>query len=298
MISLQTIAGGKRAVLLFLVFLAVALLLLPESRHESLLMIGRPMAAVIALPLRAMETANRTIDGFVNRYVALQHVREENRTLQQQIARLREENERLREAAAAATRLRDLLELQDLLPYPTVAAQVIGRDPTNWYRSLVINKGRKDGLSADMGVVTPAGAVGRIVKAYDRFSIVLLLNDLNNAVTGLVQRTRDEGIVEGTEKGLARIKYLPLLSTVKVGDQVVTSGLAGGFPRGLPIGTITKIERREAELFLSAEIALDADFTKIEEVVVITAPRESAQISANPFPSQPAVPVKPAGATP
>src|SRR5205823_3230673 len=112
-------------------------------------------------------------------------------------------------------------ELQERLPYPTVAAQVVGLDSTNWYRSIVINKGRKNGLAADMGVVTPAGAVGRIVKAYDRFAIVLLLNDLNNAITGLVQRTRDEGIVEGTEKGLARIKYLPLLSTVKVGDQVV-----------------------------------------------------------------------------
>jgi rod shape-determining protein MreC len=253
------------------------------------------MAAVIAVPLRVMEKANQMIDATVNRYVALPRMREENRALRQHIAHLQVENARLRETAVATTRLHDLLELQEQLPYPTVAAQVIGRDPTNWYRSIVINKGRKDRLAADMGVVTPSGVVGRIVKAYDRFAIVLLLNDLNNAITGLVQSTRDEGIVEGTEKGLARIKYLPLLSTVKVGDQVVTSGLAGGFPRGLPIGTITKIERREAELFLSAEIALDADFTKIEEVLVITTPRESVQIPANPFSFQPAVPVKPAG---
>ncbi len=297
MISLQSIAGGKRAVLLLLVFLMVALLLLPESRQESLMVIGRPMAAVIAVPLRVMEAANQTIDATMNRYLALQHIREDNRDLRQHLARLQEENARLRESAVATTRLLDLLELQEQLPYPTVAAQVIGRDPTNWYRSIVINKGRKDGLAADMGVVTPAGAVGRIVKAYDRFAIVLLLIDLNNAITGLVQRTRDEGIVEGTEKGLARIKYLPLLSTVKVGDQVVTSGLAGGFPRGLPIGTIARIERREAELFLSAEIEPYADFKKIEEVLVITAPRESAQLPANPFSLQPAAPVKPAGET-
>ncbi len=297
MISLQSIAGGKRAVLLLLLFLVVALLLLPESRQESILTIGRPMAAVIAVPLRAMEAVNQTIDALMNRYLALQHVREENQALRQHIARLQDENARLRETAVATTRLHDLLELKERLPYPTVAAQVIGRDPTNWYRSLVINKGRKDGLAADMGVVTPAGAVGRLVKAYDHFAIVLLLNDLNNAITGLVQRTRDEGIVEGTDKGLARIKYLPLLSTVKVGDQVVTSGLAGGFPRGLPIGTITKIERREAELFLSAEIAPDADFAKIEEALVITSPRESAQLPTTPFSFQPTVPGKPAGET-
>src|SRR2546425_4939372 len=117
----------------------------------------------------------------------------ENRALRQHIARLQEENARLRETAVAATRLRDLLELQEQLPYPTVAAQVIGRDPTNWYRSIVINKGRKDRLAADMGVLTPAGAGGPLLKTYDPFAIVLLLNDLNNAVTGRGERTRDEG---------------------------------------------------------------------------------------------------------
>jgi rod shape-determining protein MreC len=287
MISLHSIAGGKRAVLLLLALLITALLLLPESRQEPLLALGRHMAAAVSVPLRALEWANQGVDGMWARYVSLQHVREENFTLRQEIARLRQEHMRMHETAAASTRLRDLLELKERLPYPTVSAQVVGRDPSNWYRSIVINKGAGDGLAVDMGVVTPAGIIGRIVKAYDRFAIVLLLIDPNNAVTGLVQRTRDEGIVEGTEKGLARIKYLPLLSTVKVGDQVVTSGLAGGFPRGLPIGTITKIERREAELFLSAEIAPDSDFARIEEVLVVTSPRESASLPPMPFPLQP-----------
>lgn len=287
MLFLHSIAGGKRAVLLFLALLITALLLLPESRQEPLLALGRHMAAAVSVPLRALEWANQGVDGLWARYVSLQRVREDNFTLRQEIARLRQENVRMHETAAASTRLRDLLALKEQLPYPAVSAQVIGRDPSNWYRSIVINKGADDGLAVDMGVVTPAGIIGRIVKAYDRFAIVLLIIDPNNAVAGLVQRTRDEGIVEGTEKGLARIKYLPLLSTVKVGDQVVTSGLAGGFPRGLPIGAITKIERREAELFLSAEIAPDSDFARIEEVLVVTSPRESASLPPMPFPLQP-----------
>ncbi|HEV8243076.1 MAG TPA: rod shape-determining protein MreC [Nitrospirales bacterium] len=287
MISLQSIASGKRAAFLLLALLVAALLLLPESRQESLLRVGRQIAVVVAVPLRVVDAANQELDTIWTRYLALQHAREESQGFRQQIARLQEENARLRESAAATSRLRDLLELKEHLPYPTLAAQVIGRDPTNWYRSVIINKGAKEGLTVDMGVLSPAGVVGRIVKVYDHLSIVLLIIDQNNAVTGLVQRTRDEGIVEGTERGLARIKYLPLLSTVKVGDQVVTSGLAGGFPRGLPVGTITKIERREAELFLSAEIAPDGDFTKIDEVLIITLPRETAQLPATPFPLQP-----------
>jgi len=296
MISLQSIAGGKRAVFLLLALLIAALLLLPESRQEPLLALGRHMAAAVSIPLRAIDTVNQGVEGLWTRYIALQGTRAENQALRQELARLQQETVRLRETAAASTRLRDLLELKTRLPYATIAAQVVGRDPSNWYRSIVINKGMRDGLAIDMGVLTPAGVLGRVVKVYDDFAIVLLLIDPNNAVTGLVQRTRDEGIVEGTERGLARIKYLPLLSTVKVGDQVVTSGLAGGFPRGLPIGVITKIERREAELFLSAEIVPDTDFAKIEEVLVVTSPRESAQLPSTPFPLQP-LPKRDAGET-
>jgi len=287
MFSLHSIAGGKRAFLLFLAVLITALLLLPDSRQTPLQALGRHMADAIAIPLHTLDWMNQGVNGLWTRYGFLQQTQEENVTLRQDLARLQMETVRLREAATETTRLRDLLALKERLSFPTVSAQIVGRDPSNWYRSVVINKGTDDGLAVDMGVVTPAGIIGRIVKAYDRFAIVLLLIDPNNAVTGLVQQTRDEGIVEGTEQGFARIKYLPLLSAVTVGDQVVTSGLAGGFPRGLPIGTITKIERREADLFLSAEIAPSGDFAKIEEVLVVTSPRESASLPPMPFPLQP-----------
>ncbi len=282
--------GSKRAVLLLLAVLAAALLIFPESRQSPLQTIGRPLASAIALPLRAVDALNQAIETIRNRYLTLRHVREENRAIRQELGRLRMDNAQLREMAAETDRLRALLRLRAVIPFPTVAARVVGRDPTNWYRSIVINKGRKEGLATDMGVMTPAGAVGRIVKVYDYLAIVLLIIDRTNAVTGLVQGTRDEGIVEGTEKGLTRIKYLPLLSTVKVGDQVITSGLAGGFPRGLPIGHITRIERREAELFLSAEIEPSADFVKLEEVLIITTPRETSDLPANPFPLRPTPP--------
>jgi rod shape-determining protein MreC len=287
MISLQSSTGAKRAVFVLLAVLAAALLAFPESRQGPVQVAGRIIVSAVALPLRAVDALNHGIESVWNRYLTLHLVREENLTLRQEIARLKSDNTRLRETAASTDRLRALLDLKERLSYTTIAAQVIGRDPTNWYRSIVINKGRKDGLTTDMGVLTPAGVVGRVVKVYDRLAVVLLIIDRNNAVTGLIQRTRDEGIVEGTDKGLARIKYLPLLSTVKVGDQVVTSGLAGGFPRGLPIGRITKIERREAELFLSAEIEPDSDFSRFDEVLVVMVPRETSGSSAPPFPVRP-----------
>jgi rod shape-determining protein MreC len=88
----------------------------------------------------------------------------------------------------------------------------------------------------------------------------------------LIQRTRDEGIVEGTAQGLAHLKYIPLLSSVRTGDRVVTSGLVGGFPRGLAIGTITKIDKEEGALFQSAELTPEVDANRVEEVLVIQSP--------------------------
>ena len=284
--------GAKRAFVLLLAVLAAALLILPESNDGPLKTMGGALVTMAGHPLKALDSVTQGIDSIWSRYIALLHVHDENLNLRRETAMLQEEASRLRERAAASDRLRELLNLKEELPYTTIAARVIARDPTNWYRSIVINKGQDDGIGVEMGVMTPSGAVGRVVKVQRQLAIVLLIIDRNNAITGLVQRTRDEGIVEGTEKGWAWIKYLPLLSNVKVGDIVVTSGMAGGFPRGLPIGRITRIERREAELFLSAEIQPDTDFGRLEEVLVITTPRESANLPLLPVPGRTPLPAK------
>jgi rod shape-determining protein MreC len=109
----------------------------------------------------------------------------------------------------------------------------------------------------------------------------LLITDPNNAVAGLIQRTREEAIVEGTVQGRARLKYIPLLSTVQVGDVVVTSGLTGGFPRGVSIGEVTQIEKGEGDLFQAAEIWPQVDFSTLEEVLVIT---NAPQSTVDPVP--------------
>jgi rod shape-determining protein MreC len=283
--SLQSFVGARRTILLLIAVLTAAFLILPIGHDGPLKAMAGTVMTAMSHPLRALDRLSQSIETFWSHYIALRQIGDENLSLHRQIARLQEDNNRLREKAVAADRLQVLLDLKEELPYTTIAARVIGRDPTNWYRSIVINKGQDDGVGVDMGVMTPQEAIGRVIKVQRDVAVVLLIIDRNNAVTGLIQRTRDEGIVEGTEKGLAWIKYLPLLSDVKVGDAVVTSGLAGGFPRGLPIGRITKIERREAELFLSAEIQPDTDFGKLEEVLVISSPGETVSVPL-PVPSR------------
>jgi len=175
----------------------------------------------------------------------------------------------LREKALASDRLADLLNFRQHGQFQTVAARVVGRNASNWYQALILDKGEDDGIRVEMGVMTPAGVVGQVIKTSGSMSIALLLTDPNVAVTGLVQRTRDGGIIQGTAKGFLRMKYIPPLSPVQKGDLVVTSGLTGGFPRGLLVGRVVQVEESEDDLFQSAHIDPVVDFSKLEEVLVL-----------------------------
>jgi rod shape-determining protein MreC len=267
---------------MFALLLAV-LFLFPGQSQGLLDILDGPVGQVVRLPLEAVSSLDQGISDMWQQYVSLQHVADENRRLRQEMEWLRGENSQLREAAAATQRLTSLLQFKEQALPSMVAAQVIGRDSSNRYKSVILNKGESDGIQKDMGVITPAGVVGRVVKTTGATSVALLLTDPNNAIAGLIQRTRDEGIVEGIPQGRAKLKYIPMLSAVKEGDRVVTSGLVGGFPRGLAIGTITSIDREEGALFQTAELVPEVDVNRVEEVLVIQAPHgQTAETVARP----------------
>jgi len=270
---LRSTSGTRRVLLALCALLLSLVFVLPKQSRMFFQAIGKPLADIIALPLDLLSSTDRRVGSVWDRYVALRHVQEENQQLRREIEFLRGQAADLREMAAANQRLGELLRFQAKASSQTVAARVVGHDATNWYHGVVLDKGERDGIQVEMGVVTLTGAVGRVVKSSASSSVVLLITDPNNAVTALIQRTRDEGIIEGTFEGKVRMKYIPLLSTVRAGDPVVTSGLAGGFPKGVPVGTITHIQKDEGGLFQTADVQPDVDFTKLEEVLVVTVPR-------------------------
>jgi rod shape-determining protein MreC len=272
MVNLRAPYNSRRLALAIALILLLGFFLLPSQTQAVFQQLGGPVGWVLSWPLRALAGIHDGIGDAWNSYVALQGVEEENRQLRKELEYLQGQNSQLRESAAATERLTTLLEFKTQALPTMIAAQVIGRDTGNWYRTIILNKGESDGIQPDMGVVTSAGVVGRIVKTTLATSVVLLVTDPNNAIAGLIQRTRDEGIVEGTAQGLAHLKYIPLLSSVRTGDRVVTSGLVGGFPRGLALGTITKIDKEEGALFQSAELTPEVDANRVEEVLVIQSP--------------------------
>jgi len=219
--------------------------------------------------LKASTFVINTIQGVFQNYVFLVHLQEENTLLKQRIGELQKEIGELRELALAKERIQNLLQFREKISPSMIAAEVIGQDPSSWFKSVTINKGEKDGVRKGMAVISPEGVIGQILKTGPYHSIVLLITDYNSAVDSIVQRTRAKTIVEGKGENRCQLKYLLRAEEVIVGDIVVTAGLSGNFPKGLMVGEIRKVEKAGQGIFQYAELVPSVDLTKLEEVLII-----------------------------
>jgi len=223
-------------------------------------------------------TINFTKDFWLN-YFCLIDVRHENSGLKLEINSFRRENSRYKELLATHERLRKLLQFKEVIRRPVIAAQVIGLDPTGWFKSIIIDKGKKAGLKWDMPVVNASGVVGRIVSVSIDYAKVLLIVDQNSAVDCLTQQSRDRGMVKGLSTDVCKMDYMAKSSDAVVGEMVITSGLGGIFPKGLPVGRISRVKEVSGEFFKEIEVTPSVDFSKLEEVLVIQTANSSGQES-------------------
>lgn len=214
------------------------------------------------------QTTKSTEELWLN-YFRLVDVHHENTQLKNEIHVLKMANSRYRELLATQERLEDLLQFKQTINRPVLAAQVIGLDPTGWFKSVIIDKGKWAGLRLDMPVVNAFGVVGRVVSVSSNYAKVLLIIDQNSAVDCLVQRSRDRGMLKGLMSEICRLDYVAKSNNITVGDIVVTSGLGGVFPKGLPVGRILDVKEISGELFKDIKIRTAVDFSKLEEVLVI-----------------------------
>ena len=212
----------------------------------------------------------KAIHGVFQEYFFLVHLQRENVMLKQRMAELQKENHQMKEMALANERLYKLLQFREKISPSVTAAEVIGQDPSSWFKSVTINKGEKDGVRGGMAVISPEGVVGQILKTAPHYSTVLLITDYNSAIDSIIQRTRAKAIVEGKGENRCQLKYLLRTEEVMVGDGVVTSGLSGNFPKGLMVGEVRKVDKKGHGVFQYAELIPSVDLTKLEEVLVIT----------------------------
>ena len=218
---------------------------------------------------KAVMYSTDALGDLIDSYVLLVNLKRENVALRRMVAELQKENNFLREKAIASERLQNLLRFSKKIPKPMLPVQIIGIDPSSWFRTIVIDKGTKHGVNRGMPVVSPEGIVGHVLQTSPHCEKVLLITDFNSSVDAIVQRSRAKGVVEGNGGNLCRLKYAPRAHDIQLGDRVVTSGLGGRYLKGLMIGKISKIKKKSYGLFQQAEIIPSVNFTKLEEVFVI-----------------------------
>ena len=254
----------------------------PEGRT------GRPAAVLMEVlrPVQAFESdLTGNFRGFFSDYIDLVGVREENDRLKRSLAQLQAERTHLVELEVENHHLSDLLELREALAVPGVAARVIGGDATGLSRTLLLSQGSSVGLHPEMAVLSTDGVVGKLITVSPNASRVLLVSDRNSGLDAVDQRSRARGIAAGvTDDGLI-MKYVDRTGDVKPGDAIITSGMDGIFPGGLLVGQVVRVSQEGPGLFLNIEIKPAVDFSKLEELLVLTErPPQAAVANAKAAP--------------
>jgi len=222
-------------------------------------------AASVLAPLQAGATAAFSFfEGFGG-----PGLHRENEALRRENEALRREVQESRERVAAAARLERLLDYRAGTGYKMIAAGVIGHDASGLYRTVLIDRGAAAGVQPQQAVLAPDGVVGRVVKVFPLSALVLLVTDRSSGIDAIVQRTRDQGVVQGRGGAGCELKYLDRSAEVEAGDYVVTSGMGGRFPKGVWIGQVSGINRG-GDLFQSVDVRPSADLARLEEVWVVT----------------------------
>jgi rod shape-determining protein MreC len=279
-----------------------------DRRWIALCAIGLVVLAMLNLP----EAASRRVKGAVRdgisplqaglrggvresrdvvRYVrGLGDLALENRALSEEIVYLRGEMRMAQELARDNQMLRDQLGFVRRFPNKLISCEVIGRDSTGWWQTVRLDKGAAAGVAEGRAVLTTDGLIGRTVATSARTADVLLLADPACKVSVRLKRSGEFGVAEGTgvkpgEAPAVRLDYVLKTADVQPGDEVVTSGLGGLFPKGLPVGRVAEVAPDASGLYLTARIELTADLGKLEYAFVAATDRDLAAAQVEPVPA-------------
>ena len=245
------------------VFLILIFIVLNSKISPSALRINA--ASFLAPVLESLDNAASAI----KKIIPFSNFREENKLLRHRVELLSRSLEEMKAVHDENERLKSLLDFRKAIPYTTVPAQVIGRDPSNWSNSLIIDKGTSQGIRQNKAVLSTRGLVGRTVEVGRRFSKILLINDANSKVGVMIRRNRQGGILVGSADGKCRMIYIALDSDVSKGDKVMTAGFGAIFPKGILAGEVVSVDKEPGRLYKYAIVEPSQDLSKLEDVLCI-----------------------------
>ncbi len=204
-------------------------------------------------------------------YVALLDVRKDNAQLEQRIAELEEENLQFREALVASGHLARIAGMRTGFEVPLLPSEIVGQDVSPWFRSVLLDRGRAEEVRTGMPVVSAGGLVGLVTATSPSASRAMMLLDRRSAVDAIVQRSRARGIVRGTGAGEIEFIFMVRGDDVVPGDEIITSGVGGVFPKGLRVGVVGEVNAARSEILHYAEVEPAVDFGRLEQVFVMLA---------------------------
>nr|WP_241423482.1 rod shape-determining protein MreC [Candidatus Contubernalis alkalaceticus] len=247
---------------------------LSQWEREKVTLVEDVILTVVSPFQHAVTGISTEVRDFFEYFKDRHDLASENAELKQSLGDYQRITNQLEELNQENMRLRQMLDFQEKSAYTLLPAKVTARDPSGWFSVVVINKGYADGVSIDMSVINNDGLVGHILNVSRNSSKVLLLSDSSRAVSGVVQNSRETGVigfVEGSveQPGYCRMINILRESEIENGDVVVTSGLGGIFPPGLVIGQVIEVGDDEYGLLKYALIDPAVDFSRLEEVFVV-----------------------------
>lgn len=252
----------KISVILIVVVLSV--ILAANSRN-----IANPLRIKVIDALSPLLKSVYSAYSAAGRALPFASLRLENKILRGRIELMDRKMQEMKVLSDENARLKTLLDFKKTVPYATIPAQVIGRDPANWSNSLIINKGLKQGVTRNRAVISTKGLVGRLVEVGRYSSKILLITDPNSRVGVIIQRNRQGGILVGRPDGKCKMIYISLDSDTAVGDKVISAGFGSIFPKDILIGEVVKVGKEPGRLYKYAIVEPSDDMSRLEEVLCI-----------------------------
>jgi rod shape-determining protein MreC len=221
-----------------------------------------PIERIISAPIDGVK-------GFFADYVDLLSVRSDNRRLRRRISEIEAENLQFREALVSSGHLARVASMRDEIEIPMLPAEVVGLDVAPWFRSVLVDRGTQHGVEPGHPVITHEGVVGVVTATSDHAAKTMLLLDRQSAIDALVQRSRARGVLRGVGRARLEFEFVVRSADVVVGDEVVTSGLGGVFPKGLRLGRVAELRDAGGRLTRIAIIEPAVDLGRLEQVFVM-----------------------------
>lgn len=273
----------KGFVLIFVTVVLIMVIGIASSFKSTAGFLGNILSVPLTPVQKIFTSVGQKVDEFISFFKDTKAIKDENEALKILVAQLQEDNREIESLRKKNEELRKALNLKGLFAdYLIIGANVIAKDPGNWFDVFKVDAGTKDGIKINLPVVSNAtGLVGRVLEVQLTSSKILAIIDEDSVVDGWIEKenggsVRVMGDLSLKDSGLCKMDYIPLDVNVSVGDVIETSGLGGLYPKGIVIGTVIEIKNSDDEYGRYAIIKPAVDFKKLEEVFILTTKDEAA----------------------